>query len=101
MKVFPETVTIDEDGNKFTKPSTVGVLLKAVVQPVSVVSPDTQNVGFETTTKYRLRLVGYPDLLGAQSQVEWRGKRYVLDGDPQIFSGSTRTARAEYVMLRK
>jgi len=101
VTVYPETMIVDDDGNKFTRPSTVGIVLKAVVQPITVVGPDTQNIGFETTTKYRLRLVGYPELLGAQSQVEWRGKRYVLDGDPRIFSGSTRTARAEYVMLRK
>ncbi|MBM7458569.1 hypothetical protein [Rhodococcus coprophilus] len=105
VTVYPETLTIDEDGNKFTKPSKVGIVLKAVVQPVNIgvmsASPETQKIGFETSIKYRLRLVGYPELLGAQSQVEWRGKRYALDGDPQIFSGSPRTARAEYVMLRR
>ena len=30
-----------------------------------------QTTGFDTTSKYRLRLVGYPGVLGAQSQVEW------------------------------
>ncbi|NHU43381.1 hypothetical protein [Rhodococcus sp. A14] len=105
VKVFPEVVIIDDDGNKLTRPGTVGVLAKAVVQPVNIgmlsASPETQKIGFETSIKYRLRLVGYPDLLGAQSAVEWRGKRYVIDGEPQIFSGSPRTARAEYVMIRK
>lgn len=106
VKVFPEVAFIDEDGNKSTRPSTVGIVLKAVVQPISMMglltaSSETQKVGFETTAKYRLRLVGYPELLGAQSQVEWNGKRYAIDGDPQIFNGSPRTARAEYVMLRK
>ncbi|WP_305093565.1 hypothetical protein [Prescottella sp. R16] len=103
VKVFPEEVVIDEDGNKLTRPSKVGVLVKAVVQPINLMAAnfESQNIGFETTTKYKLRLVGYPGLLDAQSAVEWRGKRYVIDGEPSIFNGSPRTARAEYVMLRK
>ncbi|WP_156431632.1 hypothetical protein [Mycobacterium sp. GA-1199] len=54
-----------------------------------------------TTSKYRLRLVGYPDLLGAQSAVEWNGKRYSIDGDPLIYSGSRRTDHVDYVMVRR
>lgn len=105
VKIFPEEVIIDEDGNKFTRPSKVCVLVKAVVQPVNIgvmsASPEAQKIGFETSSKYRLRLVGYPGLLDAQSQVEWNGNRYAIEGDPQIFSGSARTKRAEYVMFRK
>lgn len=53
------------------------------------------------TSKYRLRLVGYPDLLGARRVVEWNGKRYAIEGDPMIYNGSRRTARVDYVMTRK
>ena len=62
-----------------TQPSAVGVVSRAVVQPMT--STEDATVGFETTSKYRLRLVGYPDMLGAQSQVEWQGKRYAIDGN--------------------
>ena len=55
-------------------------------------------VGFETESKYRLRLVGYPTVLGAQSQVEWNGKRYSIDGEPKIYNGSRRTAHVDYVI---
>jgi hypothetical protein len=57
-------------------------------------------VGFQTTSKYRLRLVGYPGVLGAQSQVEWQGKRYSIDGEPMQYNGSRRTAHVDYTIKR-
>ncbi|ORB67691.1 hypothetical protein [Mycolicibacterium tusciae] len=96
VTVFAEAVVTDSDGNTVTKPGTVGVLTRAVVQPLS----STEN-GEGTTSKYRLRLVGYPDLLGAQSAVEWNGKRYAIEGDARIYNGSRRTAHVDYVMVRK
>ena len=68
------------------------------MQPMT--SNEGQNEGFETTSKYRLRLVGYPNVLGAQSKVKWNGKDYSLDGDPKIFNGSRRTAHVDYVIVR-
>lgn len=95
VTVFAEEVTTDSDGNTVTRPGTVGVVCRAVVQPLS--STEDADV---TTSKYRLRLVRYSDLLGAQSAVEWNGKRYVIDGDPLIYNGSRRTARVEYTIVR-
>ena len=69
VTVFPEEAVTDADGNTMTQPSAIGVVSRAVVQPMT--STEDATVGFETTRKYRLRLVGYPDMLGAQSQVEW------------------------------
>ena len=65
VTVFPEEVTTDADGNTRTRPSTVGVVARAVVQPMT--STEDASVGFETTSKYRLRLVGYPEVLGGTS----------------------------------
>jgi hypothetical protein len=48
-----------------------------------------------------LTVKGSPDLLGAQSAVEWNGERYAIDGDPKIYNGSRRTAHLDYVMIRK
>jgi hypothetical protein len=81
VTVFPEEAVTDADGNTMTQPSAVGVVSRAVVQPMT--STEDATVGFETTSKCRLRLVGYPDMLGAQSQVEWQGKRYAIDGEPK------------------
>jgi hypothetical protein len=61
---------------------------------------ESQEVGFEPVSKYRLRLVGYPGLLGAQSQIEWDGRRYSIDGEPRVYNGSRRTAHVDYVITR-
>lgn len=102
VTVYAEETTTDADGNTITRPSAVGVVARAVVQPVTVLGSQTehQDFGFDVTSKYRLRLVGYPDLLGAQSQVEWNGKRYAIDGEPRIYNGSRRTGHVDYVMVR-
>jgi hypothetical protein len=97
VTVYPESVVTDSDGNTVTRPGTVGVVCRAVVQPLSSTEGDEG-----TASKYRLRLIGWHDgLLGAQSAVEWTGKRYAIDGDPLVYNGSRRTARVEYVMVRK
>ena len=95
VTIYPETVVTDSDGNTLTRPGTVGVICKAVVQPLAS-TEDAEG----TTSKYRLRLVGYTELLGAQSAVEWNGKRYAIDGDPLIYNGSRRTAHVDYRMVR-
>jgi hypothetical protein len=97
VSVFAEVTTTDSDGNKITKPGTVGVVCRAVVQPLSSTETDQG-----TTSKYRLRLVGWQGApLGARSAVEWQGRRYAIDGEPMIYNGSRRTAHVEYVMTRR
>ena len=60
-----------------------------------------QKVGFETEETYRLRLVGWSGgLLGAQSQTDWNGKRFVLDGEARIYGGSPRTKHVDYAIKR-
>jgi hypothetical protein len=96
VTVFAEVTKTDSDGNTITAPGTVGVLTRAVVQPLSSTEDDEG-----TTSKYRLRLVGYAGLLGARSAVEWQGRRYAIDGEPKIYNGSRRTAHVDYVMVRR
>lgn len=96
VTVFAEVTKTDSDGNTITAPGTVGVVCRAVVQPLS----STEDAD-GTTSKYRLRLVGYPDLLGARSAVEWQGRRYAIDGEPKIHNGSRRTAHIDYVIVRR
>jgi hypothetical protein len=45
--------------------------------------------------------INYPNILGAQSQIEWRGKRYSILGDAKTYNGSRRTAHVDYVMVRR
>jgi hypothetical protein len=96
VTVFPQIAGTDSDGNTITAPSRVEVRVRAVLQPLSSTEGDE---GF--TSKYRLRLIGYAELLGARSAVEWQGRRYAIDGEPRIYNGSRRTAHVEYVMVRR
>jgi hypothetical protein len=89
----------DADGNKITRAALIGTLVRAVVQPIS--STENADGGFNSGSRYRLRLINYPGILGAQSQIEWNGKRYAIDGDPLIYNGSRRTAHVDYRMVRK
>lgn len=98
VTVYPEELVFDSDGNKLTRPSEVGVVVKVSVQPIESIADSEKNGA--TTSKYWLRLVGYPGLLGAQSAVEWQGRRYAIDGDPRIYNGSRRTAHAIYTIVR-
>ncbi|MBS1690771.1 MAG: hypothetical protein JST91_00870 [Actinobacteria bacterium] len=103
MTVFPEETVTDTDGNTRTRAGSVGVVVRASVQPISS-TENADGAGFTTTSRYRLRLAGgYPTgggILGAQSKVEWRGKLYSIEGDAQLHNGSSRTAHAVYVMVR-
>ena len=104
VKVFQEVQTpeIDSDGNKVTRAAKVGTTYRAVVQPIEAMSANTEDMdgGFLTESRYRLRLINYPGVLGAQSQVEWNGKRYSIQGDARIYNGSRRTSHAVYTMVR-
>ncbi|KUI26562.1 hypothetical protein AU196_02825 [Mycobacterium sp. IS-1742] len=97
VTVFAETVRTDSDGNTITAPGAVGVLTRAVIQPLA----SNEDADGGTTSSYRLRLIDYPDLLGAQSAVEWQGRRYAIAGEPKIYNGSRRTAHVDYLMTRR
>ena len=99
VTVFPEESYTDSDGNAVVRASSVGVVVRASVQPLAA-SESQQDGGVLTSNSYRLRLAGYPSALGAQSQVEWLGKRYSISGEPKRFNGSAATQRFEYVMVR-
>uniref|UniRef100_A0AB39U295 Head-to-tail stopper n=10 Tax=unclassified Caudoviricetes TaxID=2788787 RepID=A0AB39U295_9CAUD len=106
VTVYPEVTVTDSDGNKFTRPGSVGIVVKASVQPLGLLGAPAENTdgGFNTQSRYRLRLAGgWPTgggILGAQARVEWRGKRYSIEGDAQLHTGSPRTAHAVYTMVR-
>ena len=99
VTVFPEESVTDAHGNLRTRASSTGVVCRAVVQPIAAPTED-QSIGFETRSNYRLRLVGYQSMLGAQSQVESQGRRYSIDGEPRQYNGSRRTRHTDYVIAR-
>ncbi|WP_111508364.1 head-tail adaptor protein [Mycobacterium kyogaense] len=99
VTVYPEVVGKDSDGNERTKASAQGTECRAVVQPMT--STEKQDVGFNSVEILRLRLVGWQGgLLGAQSQVEWQGRRYSVVGEARQHRGSRRTAHTVYTVTR-
>ncbi len=55
----------------------------------------------QVPSQYRLRLSNYLELLGADSQVEWQGNRYAIEGEPRQYNGSGRIRHIDYVMMRR
>jgi hypothetical protein len=100
VKVFQQVATVeyDSDGNRVSRPALIGTLHRASVQPIS--ATENADGGYNTTTKYRLRLVNHQGVIGPRSQVEWNGERYSIEGDGMVHNGSRRTAHVTYVMTR-
>lgn len=104
--VYPETATIDADGNTITRPAAVGVPSKARIQ-VAGPATETQKQGFETSERLNIRLIGWTGgELGAQAAISWgtddlgRPKMYAIEGEPLRYIGSRRTAHTEYIVRR-
>ncbi|MBS4103970.1 hypothetical protein [Tsukamurella paurometabola] len=107
VTVYPEVATVDQDGNTVLRPSAVGVIYRAAIQPMTS-TEDTANAesasavaGELTVSRHRMRLVGYPGVLGAKSQIEWDGKRYAMFGEARVYNGSSRTGHVDYVIVRR
>ncbi|MFV1355719.1 hypothetical protein ABFV47_01420 [Mycolicibacterium fortuitum] len=97
VTVFPQETVTDADGNQIARPGAVGILVKAVVQPLTS-TEDSES----TTQRFRLRLIGWQgDPLGPRSVVEWNGGRYAVDGYPMEYRGSRRTRHTVYQLIRK
>lgn len=109
IKVYPEELVIDEDGNKFTRPSTTPINAIARLQVAnqsgtSARRAEQDNEGFETEKVYRMRFprsfTKQYGILGAQTQIEWRGERWVIFGDATVYDSSPALARVDYTIKR-
>jgi hypothetical protein len=99
--VFLEETTTDSDGNTITRPAETGIPTRARIQPIDTPT-EKQDGGFQTTSRCGLRFSrSWPHVLGAQSQIEWNGKRWSVIGDPIRHNGSARTRHVHYVIERK
>lgn len=105
VMVFPEVQDVDADGNIRTRPSATGTLARCRLQVqgqsgTSARRAEQDNEGYATEKVYTMRFPrGYP-VLGAQSQIEWRGARWALFGDVNIYNSSPRTAHHTYTIKR-
>jgi hypothetical protein len=103
--IFPEEVTVDEDGNIRTQPAAVGIPARARMQPqgqsgTSSRRAEQDNEGFESERVYTMRLPRSAPILGAQAQIEWMGNRWAVFGDAFYYNGSRRTKHVVYTIKR-
>ncbi|AOZ63965.1 head-to-tail stopper [Mycobacterium phage HarryHoudini] len=107
--VYPEELSIDGDGNKRTRPSKTGIPAIARFQVAnqsgtSARRAEQDNEGFETEKVYRMRFprsfTKEHGILGAQSEIEWRGQRWALFGDATVYDSSPALARVDYTIKR-
>lgn len=107
--VYKEEMVIDSDGNKFTKPSTTGIDAIARLQVAnqsgtSARRAEQDNEGFESEKVYRMRFprsfTKEHGVLGAQSQIVWRGERWSLFGDATEYDSSPALSRVDYTIKR-
>jgi hypothetical protein len=107
--VYKETMVVDEDGNKFTRPSLTPIQAIARLQVAnqsgtSARRAEQDNEGFSTEKVYRLRFprsfTKEHGVLGAQSQIVWRGERWSIFGDATEYDSSPALQRVDYTIRR-
>lgn len=115
LDVGRETVTIyhqeaftSPDGNKMYRASSTDVdtVTNCVVQPAaqsgtSARRAEQDQEGYDTEDVYRLRTPrSYTRKIGFQAQVQWRGLRWAVIGNPKEFNGSDNTYHTDYAIRR-
>lgn len=104
--VFPQVVTIDDDGNEILIASEVGIPAKATIQPAqqsgtSARRSEQDNEGYESEQNYRLRFSRRGHIhLDIATQIEWLGVRWSVVGKPVRYNGSSRTRHIDYMIRR-
>ncbi|MGW6624206.1 hypothetical protein ACWF99_23515 [Nocardia sp. NPDC055002] len=107
--VFLEETVTDMDGNTRTRPAKVGIPARARIQVqgqsgTSARRSEQDNEGFESEKVYKIRFPRAFDAqygeLGAQSEIEWRGQRWAVFGDINLYTGSRNTAHTDYTIKR-
>lgn len=107
--VFPQEYFEDDLGNILIRPMAVGYEAKAEIQPArqsgtSARRAEQDNEGYETEETYRLRFSREHDRehepLGQGAQVEWKGRRWSVVGQPTFYMGSKRTTHIDYQIRR-
>ncbi|AHG23802.1 head closure Hc1 [Mycobacterium phage EagleEye] len=107
--VYPEEMVVDRDGNKFTRPSDQGINAIARFQVAnqtgtSARRAEQDNEGFTTEKVYRMRFprsfTKEHGILGAQTQIEWKGQRWALFGDATEYDSSPALSRVDYTIKR-
>ncbi|SHS98034.1 Uncharacterised protein [Mycobacteroides abscessus subsp. abscessus] len=103
---FPEELVIDSDGNKRTQASKVGIPTQARFDILgqsgtSSRRQEQDNEGYESEKVYSIRFPrSFKHVVGAQSEIEWRGERWYIFGDANRYNRSRRTRHTTYTIKR-
>lgn len=106
ITVYLEEEYEDEDGNPRTRPSANGIQAEARFQVLgqsgtSSRRQEQDNEGYESEKVYEMRLPrSFPYIIGAQSQIEWNGQRWVIFGDVNRYNSSRMTRHNIYTIKR-
>lgn len=101
ITVYPEVEVIDEDGNVSRQASTVGVTVTAMVWQYEGEVDTLQPLvaGQQVSTIYRVRPVRTAEVpVGPWSRVEWDGRQWDVDGEPNRHQRGTGTKRLTFTM---
>lgn len=107
--VYPEEVSESPDGNIKLKPSNTGIPAKASIQVrgqsgTSSRRQEQDNEGYESEKVYTIRFSRASakklGRLGTETVVEWRGRKWSLFGDENVYNSSRRTRHETYTIKR-
>lgn len=94
VDVYVEELGTDGDGNRVRKPSTVPVPVSGQMQPLS--AAEAQAMGQEWSTTYRFLCRSFPG--GAFARVEWGGRSWDVQGEPQPYGGTGAAANVSVIL---
>lgn len=105
--LYPEEVVTSRDGNTFTRAAKEPIEIDVWIAPVgqsgtAARRAEQDNEGFETEKVLRMRVLrrNHHGIIGAQSKIEWEGRKYSIFGDATVYMGSPRTAHVDYTLRR-
>lgn len=94
--VYVEEATTDGDGNPVKKPSQYPVKVQGRVQPMFATEYGV--VGEKVGTRYKFLGQSFPG--GGYAWVEWQGRTWDVEGEPQRFTGGSSSTSHVTVILR-
>jgi hypothetical protein len=94
VTVYPEVLGTDSDGNRVRKPGATPAVVRGRMQPLTAAEAQAEGQGITTTYKFLCR--EFPG--GAWSRVEWGGRDWDVQGEPQWIALSPATAHFRVVL---
>lgn len=94
--VYPQESYVDAEGNRLYRPAATAVEVLAHVQPMT----STENTAEGQAVETRYRMIAREAPAGPWSQVEWRGVRFEVLGEPAVWPGPAHLRHVTAVLRR-